>query len=99
MLRPIIRPAPATDGRLPILVVRRALGVVPAAPPAPPIAAPTPGGGRGRRPWLAPLLAAAVLLALALVLVPPGLMAALLIVRMVRHRDSGESIDCAHGER
>ena len=43
----------------------RALGVVPAAPPAPPIAAPTPGGGRGRRAWLAPLLAAAVLLALA----------------------------------
>ena len=23
----------------------------------------------------------------------------LLIVRMVRHRDRGESIDCAHGER
>jgi hypothetical protein len=34
-----------------------------------------------------------------LVLVPPGLLAALLIVRMVRHRDRGESIDCAHGER
>jgi hypothetical protein len=41
----------------------------------------------------------AALLALALVLVPPGVMAALLIARMLRHRDSGESIDCAHGER
>ena len=26
-------------------------------------------------------------------------MAALLIARMVGHRDSGESSDCAHGER
>ena len=63
--------------------------------------------GAGAR-WPIPLLqqawaqadpGRAVLLALALVLVPPGLMAALLIVRMVRHRDRGESIDCAHGER
>ena len=38
-------------------------------------------------------------LALLLVLLPPALMAALLIVRMLRHRDSGESIDCAQGER
>jgi hypothetical protein len=41
----------------------------------------------------------AALVALALALVPPGFMAALLIARMLRHRDSGESIDCAHGER
>ena len=63
--------------------------------------------GAGAR-WPIPLLqqawaqvdpSRAALLALALVLVPPGLMAALLIVRMVRHRDRGESIDCAHGER
>ena len=63
--------------------------------------------GAGAR-WPIPLLqqawaqadpGRAALLALALVLVPPGLMAAVLIVRMVRHRDSGESIDCAHGER
>ena len=38
------------------------------------------------------------LLALLLVLVPPALMAALLIARMRRHRDKGESINCAHGE-
>jgi hypothetical protein len=61
----------------------------------------------GRR-WPTPLLQQAwaqvdpgrpALLALLLVLLPPALMAALLIARMVRHRDSGESIDCAHGER
>jgi hypothetical protein len=60
--------------------------------------------GAGAR-WPIPLLqqawaqedpGRAALLALALVLVPPGLMAALLIVR---HRARGESIDCAHGER
>ena len=63
--------------------------------------------GAGAR-WPIPLLqqawaqadpGRAALLALALVLVPPGLMAALLVARMVRHRDSGESSDCAHGER
>jgi TRAP-type C4-dicarboxylate transport system permease small subunit len=61
----------------------------------------------GRR-WPTPLLQQAwaqvdpgwpALLALLLVLLPPALMAFLLIARMVRHRDSGESIDCAHGER
>jgi len=41
----------------------------------------------------------AALLALALVLVPPGLMAALLIGRMVRNHDKGESVDCVQGER
>jgi hypothetical protein len=40
----------------------------------------------------------AVALALVLVFVPPGLMALLLIVRMLRHHDRGESIDCASGE-
>jgi hypothetical protein len=63
--------------------------------------------GAGAR-WPIPLLqqawaqadpGRAALLALALVLVPPGLMAALLVARMVRHRDSGESSHCAHGER
>ena len=58
--------------------------------------------------WPTPLLQQAwaqadpgrpALLALLLVLLPPALMAALLIARMLRHRDSGESIDCAHGER
>jgi hypothetical protein len=43
----------------------RALGVAPAQPPAPLVATPSAGDGRGRRPWLAPLLTAAVLLALA----------------------------------
>ena len=38
-------------------------------------------------------------LALALVLLPPALMALLLLARMRRHRDRGESIDCAQGER
>jgi hypothetical protein len=36
---------------------------------------------------------------LALVLVPPLGMAGWLAFQMIRHRDSGESIDCAHGER
>ncbi len=38
-------------------------------------------------------------LALLLVLLLPALLAGLLIARMVRHPDKGESSDCAHGER
>ena len=38
-------------------------------------------------------------LALFLVLVPPALMAVLLIARMLACGDKGESIDCASGER
>jgi hypothetical protein len=58
--------------------------------------------------WPTPLLQQAwaqadpdrpLLLALALVLLPPALMAALLLARMLRHHDRGESSDCAHGER
>ena len=58
--------------------------------------------------WPTPLLeqawaqanpGSALTLALALVLGPPALMAAVLVLRMLRHRDSGESSDCAHGER
>ncbi len=41
----------------------------------------------------------AALLVLALVLLPPALMAALLLGRRIRHRDRGESSDCASGER
>ena len=61
----------------------------------------------GRR-WPTPLLqqdwakadpGLAALLAFALVLLPPALMAALLVARMMRHRDRGESTDCAQGER
>ncbi len=61
-------------------------------------------GGR----WPTPLLAqswaleqpdVAAVLALALVVLPPLGMAVWLALQMVRHRDSGESIDCAHGER
>ncbi len=60
------------------------------------------------RHWPTPLLAqtwalerpdAAVVLALALVLLPPLGIALWLVLQMARHRDSGESIDCAHGER
>ena len=60
------------------------------------------------RHWPRPLLAqawaferpdAALVLALALVLLPPLGMAFWLVLQMARHRDSGESIDCAHGER
>ena len=60
------------------------------------------------RHWPTPLLAqawalerpdAALVLALALVLLPPLGMALWLVLQMARHRDSGESIDCAHGER
>ena len=60
------------------------------------------------RHWPTPLLAqawalerpdVAVVLALALVLLPPLGMALWLVLQMARHRDSGESIDCAHGER
>jgi len=39
------------------------------------------------------------LLALLLVLLPPALMAAVLLARMRRHGDKGESDDCAQGER
>ncbi|CAK6696844.1 hypothetical protein [Synechococcus sp. CBW1107] len=58
--------------------------------------------------WPTPLLEQAwaqadpglpALLALVLVLVPPALMAALLVARMRRHGDKGESVDCVHGER
>jgi len=61
----------------------------------------------GRR-WPTPLLqqgwaqadpGLAAWLVLALVLLPPALMALLLLARMRRHRDRGESIDCAQGER
>lgn len=61
----------------------------------------------GRR-WPTPLLqqgwaqadpGLAAWLALALVLLPPALMALLLLARMRRHRDRGESTDCAQGER
>jgi len=61
----------------------------------------------GRR-WPTPLLqqewaqadpGLAALLALALVLLPPALMAALLLARMRRHHDRGESSNCAQGER
>ena len=57
--------------------------------------------------WPTPLLeqawarsnpALAVALALALVLGLPVVIAALLVLRMRRHRDKGESSDCAHGE-
>ena len=41
----------------------------------------------------------AALLALLLVLLPPVLFAVVLVIRMRRHLDRGESIDCAHGER
>jgi len=60
------------------------------------------------RHWPTPLLqqawaqaapGRAAWLALLLVLVPPALMAALLIARMVGFGDRGESIDCASGER
>ena len=60
------------------------------------------------RHWPTPLLAqawalerpdAAVDLALELVLLPPLGMALWLVLQLARHRDSGESIDCAHGER
>lgn len=60
------------------------------------------------RHWPTPLLAQAwaherpdlaVVLALALVLLPPLGMAFWLALQLARHRDSGESIDRAHGER
>ncbi|MEN9766789.1 MAG: hypothetical protein RLZZ32_749 [Cyanobacteriota bacterium] len=41
----------------------------------------------------------AAALALVLVLGLPALMALVLGLRMLRHRDKGESIDCAQGER
>ena len=46
-----------------------------------------------------PLAAEGLWVALLLVLLPPALMAALLLARMRRHPDRGDSIDCAHGER
>ena len=63
--------------------------------------------GAGRH-WPVPLLeqawaqrapGLAATLALGLVFMPPALMAVLLISRMLRHRDRGESVDCASGER
>jgi len=51
------------------------------------------------QPWALARPELAAVLALALVLVPPLGMAVWLAFQMIRHRDSGESIDCAHGER
>ena len=51
------------------------------------------------QPWALARPELAAVLALALVLVPPLGMAGWLAFQMIRHRDSGESIDCAHGER
>jgi TRAP-type C4-dicarboxylate transport system permease small subunit len=52
-----------------------------------------------QQPWLQAVPGRAEGLALALVLLPPAGMALLLLLRMRRHRDRGESIDCAQGER
>jgi len=51
------------------------------------------------QPWALARPELAAVSALALVLVPPLGMAVWLAFQMIRHRDSGESIDCAHGER
>jgi type VI protein secretion system component VasK len=52
-----------------------------------------------QQPWALANPGLPALLALLLVLLPPALMAALLLARLRRHHDRGESIDCAHGER
>jgi hypothetical protein len=52
-----------------------------------------------QQPWAQAAPDRAALLALLLVLLPPALLAVVLVIRMRRHLDRGESIDCAHGER